>query len=210
MNSFFAERANSLNYDPRLRSRADHFGRGNVLESDGLVADANGARRTFRPEDVVDRHLGRKPKEVCSFCPGNGNPASGSLCHCFGDGFRRRGEQADLGVYLRELVNAASQTTNLPAPVKPGQSLIHSSTGSEVRELSGSKDKATVPGSDSLQDRIGRRRYHVVLLRQKEWTIYMTMSSGNKYSNILIYNAIQAYCTLIPPSFNERAPGLSQ
>jgi len=41
VNSLFAERANSLDYDSRFRSRTNHFGRGNVLKHYGLVADPN-------------------------------------------------------------------------------------------------------------------------------------------------------------------------
>jgi hypothetical protein len=57
-NSLFPERANSLNDDSRLCSRTNHFGGGHVFERDGLVANSNGARRSFCPEDILHGHLG--------------------------------------------------------------------------------------------------------------------------------------------------------
>ena len=168
MNSLFAERANSLDYDSRLRSRTNHFGRGNVLKHHGLVADPNRARRPFCPEDILHRHLGRKPKQICSLCSCDGNSASRSLSHRLGDGFGRRGEYADLGMYLREFVNPPRKTTNLATALKSGQSLIYRSTGSEVRELPGCKDRPAVlaPRSGSFTRSARRPNQRARALRQ--------------------------------------------
>jgi hypothetical protein len=62
-------------------------------------------------------------------------------------------------MYLRELVNAPGQAANLASPLKSGQSLIHRSTGSEMRELSGGEDRSAVFCPNSLRDCVhcGRR-----------------------------------------------------
>jgi hypothetical protein len=96
-------------------------------------------------------------------------------------------------MYLRELVNPPSQTTNLATPLQPGQSLIYRSTGSEVRELSGSKDRPAVFCSNSLQDRIRCGGRQVRFLRQKYYTIYLTLSNTIYPHNMLIFNALRAY-----------------
>ena len=74
---------------------------------------------------------------VESSCPGDGDSATGSRCHRFGDRLWRRGQNADAWVDAGKLIDAPGQTADLAGAMEARQRLINGGTASQGREIIG-------------------------------------------------------------------------
>jgi len=171
MHTFLSERPDRLQNHPRFGSRSHDLGRGDVLEGDGLVPDAHGARRPFGQEQILHGDLRRESQEVESLRAGDHDAAMRFRGDGVGDGLGRRREHADVGMHSWEFIESARQAANLVAALQPGQGLIHSGAGAESRELFRRENPAGMLGADLSPYGAGRvcSGRHKVLFNCQEY-----------------------------------------